>query len=635
MKKNEEAAEELREDNAVFNNDNSLVESKIDNNESESSIDSFKTVDKRFNTINFIYTNARSLPPKINHLIQVFDSFNLHFAAISETWMCDSTRYKRNAEKLEHKENLCIIKKSRKSRGGGVAIVFNKSKISLKQIKIPGNAFELVGAVGRTTDDVQKVLVLSVYYPPQMKREEVDRLNECISTTIDNQKGLYPGLQVVLCGDMNNKDVVPILTDHPDLKVLDTPSTGKRETLDLCLNNLSGDIAYQKIQPLSTESGQVSDHDCIFVKSIAERKHIFEKIKFKFRPFTKEGADKFGACLALVDWAPIHVLDVNQAVKYMGEVLELIYRDCFPEKEKTVKSSDPLWFNRRVKRATERKRKYFRKHGKNDHRLRLQEEPDITVNQAKKDLEEKVKKDVAQSKNMCAFFRVVKMLNAKEVQPQWDIRKLFPGMTDVDIANECVDYFSSISREYDPIPKPVRNGTSDWTIELHEISNWLKHCNKPKGMVEGDILPDLVTRFHDLIAIPLHHIFNQVVMDCEWPELWKTETVKIIPKGNIPESIKDVRNISCTPLFSKVLEHFVLVKLRSCMALPNSQFGGLKGVSIDPFLAETWHEVLMDLEDPCADSSLITIDFSKAFNRMDHAACLGALREAGVPENVV
>ena len=180
-----------------------------------------------------------------------------------------------------------------------------------------------------------------------------------------------------------------------------------------------------------------------------------------------------------------------------------------------------------------------------------------------------------------------------------------------------------------------RNGESDWKIEMHEISSKLKHCKKPKGLVKGDIIPELVRKCHDLLAIPLHHIYNTVIRECEWPDLWKSETVKIIPKGKIPQTVKDVRNISCTPLFSKVLEHFVLVKLRTYLSLLNAQFGGIKGVGIDHFLAETWHEVLMSLEDQNSAASLLSIDFSKAFNRMDHEACLKALREANVEEKVV
>ena len=99
----------------------------------------------------------------------------------------------------------------------------------------------------------------------------------------------------------------------------------------------------------------------------------------------------------------------------------------------------------------------------------------------------------------------------------------------------------------------------------------------------------------------------------------------------MPETVKDLRNISCTPLVSKVLEHFVLKGLQSHMSLSRRQFGNIKGTGIDHFLCKTWHKVLENLEDQEAASNLMSVDFSKAFNRMDHRSCVNALDKAGVP----
>ena len=96
-----------------------------------------------------------------------------------------------------------------------------------------------------------------------------------------------------------------------------------------------------------------------------------------------------------------------------------------------------------------------------------------------------------------------------------------------------------------------------------------------------------------------------------------------------------MRNISYTPLFSKVLEQFLVEKVRSTTGLSNCQFGGVKGVSTDHFLVETWHEILTNLEERDAATSLVSTDFSKAFNRMDHRACISALREAGAEEQTI
>lgn len=80
------------------------------------------------------------------------------------------------------------------------------------------------------------------------------------------------------------------------------------------------------------------------------------------------------------------------------------------------------------------------------------------------------------------------------------------------------------------------------------------------------------------------------------------------------------------------MESFVLSNLQKKLKLSSRQFGGIKGSGVDHFLTETWHEVIQHLEHGGSAESFVSIDFSKAFNRMDHGACIVVLRAAGVDE---
>ena len=111
-------------------------------------------------------------------------------------------------------------------------------------------------------------------------------------------------------------------------------------------------------------------------------------------------------------------------------------------------------------------------------------------------------------------------------------------------------------------------------IEQYMVAARLKSFRKPKSQVRGDIPPDLVTKFHDQLAVPLTFIFNQALTNLDWPTLWKAETVAVIPKNGSPAGIGELRNLSCTPLFSKVLESFVLDRIKSEVTLSEKQYGG-------------------------------------------------------------
>ena len=156
---------------------------------------------------------------------------------------------------------------------------------------------------------------------------------------------------------------------------------------------------------------------------------------------------------------------------------------------------------------------------------------------------------------------------------------------------------------------------------------------KPKSQVKGDIDPRLVTKYADILAVPVHAVFQKVFARQEWPQLWATETVTLIPKTSNPDSLAQLRNISCTPLFSKCLENFILTDIKKNVSLSKNQFGGLKGVSVDHYLIDTWNDILTGLEDPSACVNLMSIDFCKAFNTMCHWNCLESLLELGATES--
>ena len=113
------------------------------------------------------------------------------------------------------------------------------------------------------------------------------------------------------------------------------------------------------------------------------------------------------------------------------------------------------------------------------------------------------------------------------------------------------------------------------------------------------------------------------------------EYITLIPKTMRPETLGDVRNISCTMLISKVYETFVLGWLNSRVTLWRNQYGGIKGSGMEHFPVELWQRVLEGLEDQRAACLLTSIDYSIAFNRLDFNHCLESLRRKGAPPELL
>ena len=82
-------------------------------------------------------------------------------------------------------------------------------------------------------------------------------------------------------------------------------------------------------------------------------------------------------------------------------------------------------------------------------------------------------------------------------------------------------------------------------------------------------------------------------------------------------------------------ERFVLNWCKEYVVPKNNQFGGQRGCSTYHFLAETWDQITEHLEDSRAASVLTAIDYSKAFNRIEHLPLLQSFAKKGAPTQLL
>ena len=149
----------------------------------------------------------------------------------------------------------------------------------------------------------------------------------------------------------------------------------------------------------------------------------------------------------------------------------------------------------------------------------------------------------------------------------------------------------------------------------------------------GDIFPDLLTKYAGLLSLVVADVLNAAYAQEIWPDVWKTESVSIIPKVTCPENLNEVRNISCTPVLSKVMEFFVLERLKKEIQPRSNQYGGITGCGTTHYLLQAWNDILESLDDDESAVTLTSIDFAKAFNTMGHQACVEAVRNHGTSDH--
>ena len=182
--------------------------------------------------------------------------------------------------------------------------------------------------------------------------------------------------------------------------------------------------------------------------------------------------------------------------------------------------------------------------------------------------------------------------------------------------------------------------TNDFVISVPDVEQKLCHININKSS-GPDGIPGWVLRdFCGILAPPIAAIFNSSIRECTVPALWKAANVICLPKKNPPTAIeKDLRPISLTPILSKVLEHFIVVWLLKTIRpkLDPCQFGGISGSSSTHALVKLVHEWSAATDKSSLNNyvRIVNLDFSKAFDLIDHNILLNKLVDFEVPEILI
>ena len=353
---------------------------------------------------------------------------------------------------------------------------------------------------------------------------------------------------------------------------------------------------------------------------------------------TETGARKFVSLCEQNTWEDVLAVEkVDDKVAALDRFIDKSLDLCFPFVTVTRRATDPPWVNDTLKRMAKKRRKVYDKHGRCKRWRQLKKKCEAIYR-------DRAQKYVIRQKELLtgpdaarAFYKHVRAYSSKEKPPDFDPCDLFPNETPAAVAEKLVEHYNKVSQEFNGLNKydiPVAPSQPLPTLTTIDVRDRLLEAKK-KSMVDGDLLPGLVNKSASFISYPLASIFYAISKDFKWPAAWKVETVTPIPKKPHPVSPDDTRNISCTRLFSKVYESFVLSWLTGTCDLRPNQYGGVKGCGTEHFLVELWQNVLQGLDDSRAGVMLSSIDYSKAFNRLDFSRCLKALKAKGVGQELI
>ena len=214
-----------------------------------------------------------------------------------------------------------------------------------------------------------------------------------------------------------------------------------------------------------------------------------------------------------------------------------------------------------------------------------------------------------------------------------------------DVANLLNNYFHSMfnppysKEEYNNHPAS-NTSFCDPITDIHVSSDDVRRIllsldvNKATG---PDRIPArLLKHYAPYISSLLSDLFNKSLNTGKVPSEWKISNITPIPKGGLKNEASNYRPISLLSIVSKVLERCIYNQLINHLSnqMHNLQFGFLKGKSTTSQLLQVLHEIGEKL-DKRVQTDILYLDFTKAFDRVDHQLLIKKLRRVGIGGNLL
>ena len=607
-----------------------------------------------FGNLKCFIVNFQSLFNKKEEFSQMIKEKNVDIVIGTETWLTPEIK---NSELLL--DNFDVYRRDRSDKKGGGVMVCVKKELN--------SSIEAVSSVSesifvRINFKTNKPLIIgSVYRPTNNCRETCNSICADISNVISkNKKAIY-----FIGGDFNLPDInwqeekivgrqYPIdlnetfLETSQDLGLsqIISKSTRGNSILDLLFTNTPFLFSKEKIIPGPGKG----DHHIVCLDTILKppRKKPL-KLKIQLWKATNIFNLKRDALNFNHQFLKSHNEKTNVEIlwKSIKENLNLLMEDNVPNKISSSKNHQP-WITTKTKQLLRRKHRLFKK-ARQHNSERLWKKYKATKKECQKECRRAHSNfvnamflDDFQNKKLWSYIK-------SKRQEKCGISDLRNDQNDLiqdplDKANLLNNQFSSVFSNPTPKIKPSFPKNSQLP-EMEKIvvtnSGVLKLLlnikeNKATGPdgIPGKILKTCANELTGVFRLLFQASLDQGIV----PDDWKHANVVPLFKKGAKTEASNYRPVSLTSISCKLLEHIIFSNIMDHFDhhnfLNDSQHGFRHRRSCETQLINTINDFSNCLNER-GQIDAILLDFSKAFDKVDHNGLMLKLKNAGLSENLL
>ena len=609
-----------------------------------------------------VQINCRSILNKIDELRYQYEGIDILIC--SETWLNDQI-----PDYMVEIPGMYLFRWDRqngsingvsKMRGGGLLCYISK-KLQLDCHVLADSTIttcDIEMLTLRCVYSYGKVInIVSLYRPPD---GSTDLFFETLTLLIDvnalNQKELWIigdyNIDFFKRSDNRTKKLFEFLRINSLKQYITVPTrlTGFNKS---CIDLIVSNIVENLIVACGTLVDVISDHLPIFI-CIKKQRNTTEFHKIKGQTYKNYDKTILQSLMRNVNWETYYNLeDPNDLWNFIKIKIEEFLNIMCPIKYLKIRTDSPPWITQEVIEAINDRNSFFRQaklsmdseHIKRAHSARNRANRLILATKGEyiKEILHKYKDDPKK------FWRVLNsnLLKGKEISSDITFNKGNDVYTTISESCEYMNkHFAGIgkklhsqfnnnllSENYDCMYN-LENSCDDIMFDVADIVKLVKDINIHKG--SGiDYLPSFILKdVFEVITCQLSYMFNQSICLGIFPDSWAVATVTPIPKTGNKHMVNNWRPISIIPLVGKLMEKLCNSLLTKHLDLHNllckEQYGFRPKRSTSTAIFNFLKNIVEDINNHKIVGTMY-LDFSKAFDSINHSRLLDKLKDMGIP----
>ena len=585
-------------------------------------------------------------------------SCNIKDLAVASTrydiLLCAETKvssYRNIAELRIPKFNKPVqILRGARPNGLGLALYVRDGVSITRMLQYECRCCEMM--VVRLCSTRQNFYLICVYRSPNTD----DRIYDCLLSSMGQIQSLDRKAVFCFLGDFNahhkdylgsprtdghGKNLWDFATNSDCTQLVTGPTHRGGGTLDLVLTNVPDLCRVTTNGPIGN-----SDHSSIsttilthqHVPNFCVSKTVYQKSRIAW--------DSVRDAFTNLPWS--EVIGSDHPVTLLNQHISSIIRQHVPKTTIKIRNNDEPWFDKHCRLAFDRKQTAYLRWNRlrtNDswqQFVESQREANEHCNEcysrAQRNYNTRCQGKLNESTNPHKWWQTLK--NTVFGRTSSSPPLIRPGGELVTHPQEKADLLSGFfdskqSRDFIDLPATchIEPAFTSIAFRAREVGRLLGDLDSFGGVDPLGHFPLLFKECRDVIAPKLTTLFRKLIRSGSFPIEWRSANVTPIPKGAPSANPSDYRPISITSVVSKVFEKLIADRLskyieNSGFACPN-QFAYRKGLGTCDALL-TISEICQKALDAGQEIRLIQVDFSAAFDRVNHAGIIHKLQEVGV-----